>query len=95
MNPKFMAWNWDGGEFITLPTNNVVEAIHMAWNYEFDVYEVDGDDKKLIFSGQEDNEGNSLMLEKYGLRLIDHEKFRRLQNVETGEIYHADWEVKQ
>ncbi|KIL72522.1 hypothetical protein [Bacillus badius] len=89
MEAKFLAWDWDGGEFKKIPSNNVVEAIYIAWNYEFDVFTAE--DKKLIFSGQEDNEGNSAMLEPYGLRLIDHEEYRRLQNVETGEIYYPSW----
>lgn len=92
MDYKFLAWDWDGGEFIHLKTDSVVEAIYMAWNCEFDVYEVNGQDKDLIFSGQADNEWNSEMLEKYGIRVIDHEKHRHLQNVETGEIYYADWQ---
>lgn len=89
---KFMAYDWDGGDFRFLPTNNIVEAIHTAWNYEFDVYEVET--KKLIFSGQEDNEGNSYMLEPYGLRLIDDPdgKYRVLQNIETGEKHYASWQ---
>ncbi|MED0665729.1 hypothetical protein P4T04_05275 [Bacillus badius] len=93
MEAKFLAWDWDGGEFKKIPSNNVVEAIYMAWNYEFDVYRAE--DKTLIFSGQEDNEGNSAMLEPYGLRLIDKEKGRFLQNIETGEIYQPDWRQEE
>ncbi|OAK72669.1 hypothetical protein [Lederbergia galactosidilytica] len=87
---KFMAYDWDGGEFRLLPSNDVVEAIHIAWNYEFDVYEVATEN--LIFSGREDNEANSEMLEPYGIRLIDDGNYRKLQNVKTGEIYNADWQ---
>jgi hypothetical protein len=86
---KFMAYDWDGGEYRLLPSNDIVEAIHIAWNYEFDVYEVETEE--LIFSGREDNEGNSEMLEPYGLRLIDDGKYRKLQNIKTGEIYTPDW----
>ncbi|GGH46088.1 hypothetical protein GCM10008014_08520 [Paenibacillus silvae] len=89
---KFAAWDWDGGEFIPLMTDNIVEAIYTAWNYEFDVYENNRDSYDLIFSGTQDNEWNSEMLEKYGIRVIDHEKHRHLQNIETGEIYFADWQ---
>lgn len=88
---KFMAYDWNGGEFKLLPTNNVVEAIHLAWNYEFDVHEVATE--RIIFSGSEGNDANSVWLEPYGLRLIDNEGYRRLQNVETGEIFKADWET--
>lgn len=87
---KFMAYDWDGGQFRLLPSNDIVEAIHIAWNYEFDVYEVASEE--LIFSGREDNEGNSEMLKPYGLRLIDVGSRRKLQNIETGEIYTAEWE---
>jgi hypothetical protein len=48
--------------------------------------------EELIFSGREDNEGNSEMLKPYGLRLINDGSLRRLQNIETGEIYTAEWE---
>lgn len=87
---KFMAYDWDGGRYKLLPSNDVVEAIHIAWNYEFDVYEVETED--LIFTGNEDNEFNSECLEPYGIRLIDDGKYRRLQNIETGEIYKPDWQ---
>lgn len=90
MEPKFLAWDWDGGVFKKIPSNDPVEAIYMAWNYEFDVFRAE--DKKLIFSGQEDNEGNSLMLEPYGLRLIDYKGRRRLQNIKTGEVYKESWD---
>lgn len=87
---KFMAWDWDGGGYKLLPSNDIVEALHIAWNYEFDVYETET--KAMIFSGREDNETNSEWLKPYGLRLIDHDKYRRLQNIETGEIYKDPWE---
>lgn len=87
---KFLAWDWDGGEFLKIPSNNPVEAIYMAWDYEFDVFRAE--DKKLIFSGQEDNEGNSLMLEPYGLRLINYKGKRRLQDIETGKVFKASWD---
>ena len=90
MKAKFLAWDWDECEFVKLSSNDVVEAIYQAWNYEFDVYEAET--KNLIFSGKEDNVGNSDLLEPYGLRLIDHEKHRVLQNIKTGEIYKASWQ---
>ena len=91
MECKFIAWDWDGAEYVQIPTDNVVEAIYWAWNYEFVVYEVDGQEKNMIFNGQLDNEENSEMLGKYRIRVIDHEKRRHLQNVETGEVYNASW----
>lgn len=90
MNNKFMAWDWDGTEFVNIPTNNVVEAIYTAWNYEFDVYEVET--KNLIFSGKLNNEDNSELLEKYGVRMVNEDGRRHLQNVETEEVYKASWQ---
>jgi hypothetical protein len=87
---KFMAYDWDGGEFKWIPTNNIVDAIHTAWNYEMDVYEIETEN--IIFSGRESNEVNSEWLEPYGLRLIDQDKYRALLNLETGEVYKADWQ---
>lgn len=89
-NHKLKMWDWDEGCFYAIPKENVVEAIYFAWNYEFDVYEIETGE--MIFSGQLENEENSEMLKKYGLRVIDGEKYRNLQNVETGEIYKASWE---
>ncbi|PHD56122.1 hypothetical protein COF57_28325 [Bacillus wiedmannii] len=89
-NYKFKMRDWDEGRFYAIPMENVVEAIYFSWNYEFDVYEIDSGE--MIFSGQLDNEDNSEMLEKYGLRVIDGENYRNLQNIETGEIYKASWE---
>lgn len=87
---KFKMWDWDEGAFYIIPKENVVDAIYFAWNYEFDVYERESGGK--IFSGQLDDEENSEMLEPYGLRVIEGEKERQLQNIETGEIYKADWQ---
>lgn len=89
MEAKFLAWDWEIGEFKKIPSNNIVEAIYIAWNYEFDVYEADT--QKLIFSGQLDNEENSELLQKYGIRMIDHKGYRKLQDIESGEIYEAPW----
>ncbi|WP_257149337.1 hypothetical protein [Bacillus sp. R86525] len=89
-NHKFKMWDWDEGCFYAIPKENVVEAIYFAWNYEFDLYEIESGE--MIFSGNQNNEENSEMLEPYGLRVIDTEKYRQLQNIETGEIYKAGWE---
>lgn len=85
---KFMAYDWDDGEFVLLRSNDIVKAIYTAWNFEFDVYEVATE--KIIFSGRENNEANSEWLEPYGLRLIDNDGCRKLQNIQTGEIYGED-----
>lgn len=90
MEYKFKMWDWDEGCFYIIPKEDIVEAIHYAWNYEFDIYDREKDE--LIFSGRENDEVNSEMLEPYGLRLIEDDKYRNLQNIETGEIYKADWQ---
>lgn len=89
-NYKFTMWDWDEGCFYIIPKEDIVEAIYYAWNYEFDVYDRELDVK--IFSGNLDNEENSELLEKYGLRVVDADELRQLQNIETGEIYKASWE---
>lgn len=86
---KFMGYDWDGGVFYTLPSEDVVEAINIAWNFENDVY--DARTEELIFSGREDNESNSEMLERFGIRMIDDGGYRVLQSIETNEIYKPDW----
>lgn len=90
MEYKFKMWDWDSGEFVVIPTNDIVAAIYYAWNYEFDVYNVATDE--LIFSGHEDNVDNSELLKEYGLRVFDGYRYRYLQNIETGEIYKAHWQ---
>lgn len=87
----FVGYDWNDGMFYPLKTENVVDAIHMAWNYENDVYEAKTE--KRIFSGREDNEWNSEMLEPYDLRMIDHQGYRCLQDIKTDEIYKPDWHM--
>lgn len=87
---KFKMWDWDEQCFYVIPKEDIAEAIYYAWNYEFDVYDRESDE--LIFSGNLDNEENSELLEPYGLRVIDTENYRELQNIETSEIYKADWQ---
>ncbi|AHN66591.1 hypothetical protein Bcp1_116 [Bacillus phage Bcp1] len=90
MEHKFKMYDWDEGCFYIIPKNNIVDAIHYAWNYEFDVY--DRETGELIFSGQEDDDFNSEMLEPYGIRLIENGTHRCLQTIETGEIHLAEWQ---
>ena len=90
---KFKALDWDGGVFKLLPTNDIVDAIYTAWNYEFEVYEVLTDN--IIFCPHEDNETNSDWLAPYAVRLINHNGYRKLQNIKTGEIYNAPWRKEE
>lgn len=83
-------WDWDEGVYANIPTNDIVDAIYYAWNYECDVYKVGSEE--LVFSGREDDDTNSELLEPYGLRMIEHDGLRKLQSIETGEIHNAPWE---
>lgn len=88
---RFMAYDWNEGMFVPLHTNDVVEAIYTAWNYEFDVYEVYANVENLIFSGKEDNDENNEMLREYGIMVIDLNEQRLLQNIKTREIYYPKY----
>ena len=87
---KYMMYDWDRCKYVKIPTNNIVKAIHYAWNYEFDTYDVETGN--IILSRLDDNILNCELLEPYGLRLIDHEGYRKLQSIETDEIYNAEWQ---
>ena len=87
---KFVAYDRDECKFVLLKSNNVIKAIHTAWNYEFPVYE--RETEECIFDGFSDNDDNNEMLKDYGIKIIDHEGKRRLQTISTGEIHKAPWE---
>lgn len=82
------------GEIDGFMSDNLINIIHHAWNYEADVYEIaeDGSLGACIFHGWEDNEILSEWLAPYNLRVIDHGKYRYLQTVSTGEIHAASWQ---
>ena len=90
MRYKFKMYDWDSGKFRVIPRANIVEAIYYAWNYEFDTYDRETDE--CILSRMDSDEANCDLLEPYGLRLIEHGGYRKLQNIETNEIYSASWE---
>ena len=87
---KFMYLDREEGRFVKMQTNNVVNAIYTAWNYEYPVYEVATE--LCIFEPYADNEDNSEMLEEYGVRVVDDKGRRKLQTISTGEIHKAPWE---
>ena len=87
---KYMMYDWDSCKYIKIPTNDIVKAIYYAWNYEFDTYDIKTGN--VILSRMDDNELNCELLKPYGLRLIDHKRFRQLQSIDTGEIFKASWE---
>lgn len=89
-NYQFYMWDWDGEEYVTIPEEDIVNAIYFAWNEECRVY--DKNIKELVFDPFLDNEENSEMLRIYGYRLIDRVQGRRLQHIETGKIYKAPWD---
>lgn len=85
---KYYYANSYGDEGI-IESENLVDAIYQAWNFEANLYNENGE---LLFAPWESNEFNSEILGKFGLRVIDTKMFRCLQNIETGEIYKAPWE---
>lgn len=79
------------GDTAHFDSENMVDAIHTAWNIEAELYLV-CNVNWLVFSPFDDNEFNNELLEEYGLRIIDHGGYRKVQNIATGEIYDAPWE---
>ena len=76
--------------------DNLVKAIYTAWNIEADLYVCEGDNFQIIFSPHDDNEFNSELLEPYGYKMIDGEKYRDILEIKTDKIIRYDWdEVKQ
>lgn len=87
---------------------NIVKAIYTAWNIEADLYLLNKGVKKihnpdsfyeqteLIFSPYEDSELNSELLNKFGYKMQDGEKYREIIELKTGNVIKYDWsEVKQ
>lgn len=77
------------GDECHFDSNSVVDAIHKAWNIDARLYNYE---MKMIFDPFEDNEILSEMIEEFGLRVIDHENYRKLQDIKTGEIFNEPWE---
>ena len=71
-------------------TDNIVDAIHTAWNIEGRLWL----GNVLVFDPFEDNDNLSDMLSGWGLRVINHNGLRKLQDVATGIIFDAPWEKK-
>lgn len=103
---KFYYINNMGDEGV-FQESNLVKAIYTAWNIEAELWLLNDDVKKLklnevfqhgklIFSPHDDNKFNSEILEEYGYKMIDGDKYREIVNVNTGQIERYDWsEVKQ
>lgn len=90
MKYKYMMYNCDELKFQVIPRVKLVDAIYYAWNYEFDTY--NRETEEIILCCWDDNEFNCELLKPYGLRLIDSDGYRKLQDINTGEIYSASWE---
>lgn len=76
------------GDEMHYQTNNIVDAIYTAWNIEGCLWL----GNILVFDPFEDNENLSDMLKGWGLRVIDRNGLRKLQDVATGIIFDAPWE---
>lgn len=88
---KFYMQNCVGDE-AHFESDSIIDAIHKAWNIEADLYIFDEDNNIcIIFEPFYDNECNNEMLQEYGLRIIDHKGYRKVQSIDTGEIHEAPW----
>lgn len=67
---------------------SLTKAIHMAWNIEASLYIVHEDSKynELVFSPHDDNEFNNEMLDCYGYKIEDIDKWREIIEIKTGKI---------
>lgn len=75
-----------------LESDDIVDVIYKAWNYEAEVYIIDENGlEDLIFSGWEENDILSEWLEPFGVRIIDGEHSREIQTIATGEIHTPPW----
>jgi hypothetical protein len=92
LNYNFKCWNTDEGCFEIIPVEETVEALYWAWNYEFNVHDVETGD--LVFAPWEDDDLNSEMLEPFGLRVISSKDGRDFQDIKTGEIFSPPWRNK-
>lgn len=76
--------------------DDIVKAIYTAWNIEADLYLYVDEDWQLIFKPWESNEYNSKLLENYGYKMIDREKYREIVDIKSNKVIKYDWsEVKQ
>ncbi len=74
---------------------NLIKAIYTAWNIEANLYLIN-DNMELVFAPLETNEFNSELLESFGYKMIDGEKYREIVELNTNKIIRYDWsEVKQ
>lgn len=84
------------GDKGTFEEQDLVKAIYTAWNIEADLYLLTDGDWQIIFAPWESNENNSDLLETYGYKMIDGEKYREIIDIKTGKSISYDWrEVKQ
>lgn len=76
--------------------DSIVKAIYTAWNIEADLYLYVDEDWQLIFQPWGSNEYNSKLLENYGYKMIDGEKYREIVDIKSNQVIKYDWsEVKQ
>nr|WP_269205463.1 hypothetical protein [Clostridium botulinum] len=76
--------------------DNIVKAIYTAWNIEADLYIYTDRSWQMVFAPYGDNEYNSELLEEYGYKMIDGDKYRQIIDIKSNKIVKYDWsEVRQ
>lgn len=84
------------GDNGTFKETDIIKAIYTAWNIEANLYLLVDGDWQIIFAPWESNEYNSDLLESYGYKVIDGEKYREIVEIKTDKAIRYDWsEVKQ
>lgn len=87
---------------------DLVKAIYTAWNIEAELWLLNDGLKKInwgrrltsqakvVFAPMEDNEFNSEILEEFGYKMEDGDKYREIIDIKTGQVVRYNWsEVKQ
>jgi hypothetical protein len=95
-NKMYFYYENNVGDVGTFEEDNIVKAIYTAWNIEANLYLYVNENWQIIFAPWESNEYNSELLESYGYKMIDADKYREIVETKTGKVIKYDWsEVKQ
>ena len=87
---KFYYENSTGDKGI-FEENEIVKAIYIAWNIEAVLYLFIDNDWQIIFAPFENNEFNSDLLQFYGYKMIDGDKYREIVEIKTNKAVKYDW----
>lgn len=85
-----MMYDKEEGKYVIIPKNNIIDAIHFVWNYEYDLY---NRSKVLLFCPFEDNEWNNENFKEcgYKIEIVNQNGKRRIRD-NSGIIHKAPWE---